>query len=113
MDTKHWTSLNTILDDALKLTPDERITFIYQYKGLSDEMRQEAISFLDSIHKSDDFWDRLIESNNELIEQIDSNTLTTQPIEDSYQPFQIGPYKILNKIASGGMGDVYLAERTD
>lgn len=113
MDTKRWTSLNTILDRALELHPEERIAFIDNDPELSDEMRKDAISFLKSIHKSDTLWDKLIESNSELIDQIIKEDLRPLADDELPPPQQIGPYKILEKLASGGMGNVYRADRTD
>lgn len=115
MDTKHWTSLNAIIDQALELDPEKRVSFINNIDGISDEMRTEAISFLKSIHKSDTFWDDLMESSSELVDQINEHTLSNSSPGDEEQslPDQIGPYKIVRKLASGGMGNVYLAERTD
>jgi len=113
MDTKHWISLNRILDQALELPMEERISFISNYDGLSDEMRKDAISFLKSIHKSDTLWDDLIESSSELIDHININDIEADRFDEANPPDQVGPYKILEKLASGGMGNVYLAERSD
>lgn len=113
MDTERWTSLNSIIDEALDLPPEERIPFIRDYEGLSDDIQHDAISFIKSIQESTHFWDRLIESNHELIHHFESGNAGNLLSEDSFLPDQIGPYKVLHKIASGGMGNVYLAERTD
>src|SRR6056297_3450354 len=113
MDTKRWTTLNTIIDQALELPPEERISFVTTYKDLSDEMRKDAISFLRSIHKSDTLWDDLIESSSELIDHINKSDIEDDIAYEENPPVQIGPYKILEKLASGGMGNVYLAERSD
>ena len=113
MDTKRWTSLNSIIDQALELEPDKRLSFVNSRDGLSDEMRNEAIEFLKSIEKSDTFWDDLMESSSELIDHIDENEIVINSDSESSIPEQIGPYKVMKKLASGGMGNVYLAKRTD
>ena len=115
MDTKRWTSLNSIIDQALELEPEKRLSFINTRDGLSDDMRKEAIEFIKSIEKSDTFWDDLMESSSELIDHIDENEIVINSDSDSDTsiPEQIGPYKVMKKLASGGMGNVYLAKRTD
>jgi serine/threonine-protein kinase len=113
MDTKRWTSLNSIIDQALELEPDKRLSFVNTREGLTDEMRNEAIEFLKSIEKSDTFWDDLMESSSELIHHIDENETVMNLDTESSLPEQIGPYKVIKKLASGGMGNVYLAKRTD
>jgi len=113
MDTKHWTFLNSIIDQALELEPENRLDFINTRDSLSDDMRKEAIEFIKSIEKSDTFWDDLMESSSELIDHIDENEIVINPDSDTSIPEQIGPYKVMKKLASGGMGNVYLAKRTD
>lgn len=113
MDTKRWTFLNSIIDQALELEPEKRLNFINTRDELSDDMRKEAIEFIKSIEKSDTFWDDLMESSSELIDHIDENEIEINPDSDTSIPEQIGPYKVMKKLASGGMGNVYLAKRTD
>src|SRR6056297_402877 len=113
MDTKHWTFLTSIIDQALELEPENRLNFINTRDSISADMRKVAIECIKSIEKSATFWDDLMKSSSELIDHIDENEIVINPDSDTSIPEQIGPYKVMKKLASGGMGNVYLAKRTD
>jgi serine/threonine-protein kinase len=103
-----WATLNSLLDEALELPDDSRSRWIDNLPAKHDAFRPQLrrllltggaadISFLKTIPKLD-----LREKG------------TTESGEDSPPPPEvIAPYRVLHRIAVGGMGTVWLAHRTD
>jgi eukaryotic-like serine/threonine-protein kinase len=102
MTPERWQQIKTLLQEALERDPHERKAFLDEKCGGDPELRAEVDALLDSHAQSGDF----IESPAyELL--ADSLTQT-----DLAPGAAIGPYEIVRRLGSGGMGDIYLAEDT-
>ena len=113
MDSKTWSALNEVLDDVLDLKPDERFNYVRNHPDLDPQLKKQAIRFLESIRESTTFWENLIESNQSLLQALPHEPGSDFQSLDIEPDTEIGPYRIKKKIAAGGMGNVYLADRID
>ncbi|HEY0049871.1 MAG TPA: serine/threonine-protein kinase, partial [Pyrinomonadaceae bacterium] len=106
MQSENWKTIKEVLVEALKLDASERSDFLDK-ADISSEIRQEVESLLtfeeeskdlmnlSAVEFSKDFFDADEEAKNILIGQ------------------RVGVYEIARELGYGGMGAVYLAERTD
>lgn len=101
MDAKNWEKVQTLFDEAIQLEKDDQIDFLNSQCGNDKELYKEVLSLLDadeSIHPI------LNKKASEIISAEEKLNFVGQ---------EIGSYKIIEEIASGGMGTVFLAERSD
>lgn len=113
MNKKFWQIVTSIVDRVLELDPDDQMQFIESECKHDPELKKQVIAFLKSINKSEGLWDELLDSNRALVNELTSSGTSLEEVTKSSVPDQIGPYKINRLLAHGGMGDVYLAERSD
>ena len=109
----NWEQISSIVDRALDLEPDERLAYIQGVCADDDSLKTNVIHFLDSIEPSDGLWDKLVESGSVLVNEITSADVDIDASQLFSPLKQAGPYKVIELIARGGMGNVYLAERSD
>lgn len=104
MATNDWQNIENTFHHALALSGTERVRYISQACAENESMRSEIESLLTSFEKENDF---LEETAFDLgMKVLESN------LDVSLTGREIGFYKIFDKLGSGGMGDVYLAEDT-
>ncbi|MDZ7719306.1 MAG: serine/threonine-protein kinase [Balneolaceae bacterium] len=112
MDKLKWEEVETIVDDVLQLPEDQRQTFIEERCKDDNKLKCEVTELLESITESEGWLENPEEYKSGLYEEITNDTEISGP-DLSLIDKKIGSYTIKKKIGEGGMGSVYMAERTD
>ena len=99
MDTARWEKLKDIFAEAIEAAPDQRLAVIEKLAGDDKQLKAEALELL----SADD-------SPNEVFTGPSHDRLTG--ILEQPEETQVGPYRLIKRLGSGGMGIVFLAERT-
>ncbi|HRH44921.1 MAG TPA: serine/threonine-protein kinase, partial [Pyrinomonadaceae bacterium] len=102
MNKENWQKLNEFFAEALELSPNERTAFIALVED--PEIKNELESLLESHESANKFL------NKNAVEFSAGILLDNSP--EKLIGAQIGQFKIICEIGRGGMGAVYLAERT-
>ena len=95
MNKEIWEKIESIYDQAIALDSKDKVQFVKTSSAGNDEIYQQVIKMLKS---DDDFMEDYpgIVANEEVLE---NHELTS-----------LGHFKIIKKVATGGMGRVYLAQ---
>jgi len=102
MKAERWQEIETVLQDALDRPPLERASFIEDVCAGDEELKSEATTLIAAYEEAGDF-----------IEQpaIARDAYVLLDAGDSAGR-EIGPYRIIERLGAGGMGEVYLAQDT-
>lgn len=102
MNTEQWQKLNELFAAALELSPNERTAFVAAVQ--ESEIKKELESLISAHESSNKFLNKnAVELSAKTLIEDDSSKLVGK---------QIGQFKVIREIGRGGMGAVYLAERT-
>jgi serine/threonine protein kinase/Tol biopolymer transport system component/Tfp pilus assembly protein PilF len=102
MTPERWQQIKAVLEEALERDPLERESYLNEACSGDSDLRAEVEALIDSHARSGDF----IESP---AYEVLSDSLTQTGLVPGTS---IGPYEIIRRLGSGGMGDIYLAEDT-
>lgn len=105
MQIESWEQVKELLDEILEIEPFERRNFLNN-ADISEEVRAEVESLLGFEEQANDLMKMpAIEFSKDFFAgEEDGSSLIGQ---------QIGVYRIIGELGYGGMGAVYLAERSD
>lgn len=98
----------TVLNEALALPEDERENYLNQIYREDTLLGKEVEKLLESEEQSQNFWEEWKNWNQQQLLDLFRDYGTEEPPEE-----QIGPWKLKELIAEGGMGSVWLADRAD
>jgi non-specific serine/threonine protein kinase/serine/threonine-protein kinase len=102
-DPAYWRAAKDILADALELPPNERPAFLDTACGDNAALRAELQSWLSAYDPG--FLEQPIMAA--------LSAALTDPLRSPFVNARFGAFTILREIGHGGMGTVYLAERSD
>ncbi len=98
---ERWGEVKRLFEAALARAPEDREAFLERACDGDSGLRADVESLLDSHERAPEFLDQA--ASDVLDEDDDESLIGTH----------LGPYRIARRIASGGMGTVFLAERAD
>ncbi len=105
MKNYDWNKVSEILVNCLEIETSERQQYLDGLE-LDKELRQEVESLLDSEEDVDS-------SMNLSAVDFSSGFFNGDELENAVAGQQFGAYRVIGELGHGGMGAVYLAERTD
>jgi serine/threonine protein kinase len=100
MSPDHWQRAKDLFGQACERAPDQRASFLDEACLGDEDLRREVSSLLESYQETGSVFDKPVAS---------PFTARVDPMVGR----SIGSYRIIRQIGRGGMGSVYLAERSD
>ncbi|CAN5480125.1 hypothetical protein BH23BAC3_BH23BAC3_24080 [soil metagenome] len=104
MANKKWHKVKQIFSEALELNPGDRERFVKDACGDDKDLLTEVQSLLAAYEKSGP-----LDKSPENLKK----TVFTRPKNPTFKNQVVGNYKIIRALGHGGMGSVFLAERSD
>ena len=112
---ERWRLLTPILDHAFELAPSARSDYLDRACAGDAELRADAEALLAAGLASGQFLEEPLDVYVASLEPTGAKGQRPAPFpgSDVSRHDQIGPYRVVEELASGGMGTVYVADRAD
>ena len=101
----HWPEISALLDEALNLPSTDHAAWIAGLTGQRAAHREALAALL--AHRAE------VETDDFLVDGPKLDNVADLPGARLGEGAQVGPYRLISEIARGGMGTVWLAERSD
>ena len=99
MTPERWQKVDEVLQAALDLPAPERAALLAEVRTGDPELHEEALSLIEAHQQAGDFLEApALETDARVL------------LEADEPDREIGPYKIVNRLGKGGMGEVFLAQ---
>ena len=99
MTPERWQKVDEVLQAALDLPATERAALLAEVRTGDPELHEEALSLIEAHHEAGDFLEApALETDAQVL------------LERGELDREIGPYKIVDRLGKGGMGEVFLAQ---
>lgn len=112
MTTDQWNKIESIVDAALECPEDERDAFIKEKCNGDQDLFRHVTSFLSSVSKADQYFSSTYRTKEKLENEAASISLSFESY-DHFVGSEVGAYTLTALLGKGGMGAVFLGERTD
>ena len=107
VSSPYWKTLNELFAQAAKLPEAQRAAFVDANCGDDQKLRDELLSLLSNADSSEGHA-TLADLRGKVAQAVESLTDT-----DPWIGKELGPYRVLGELSSGGMGTVYEGVRSD
>jgi len=104
MTPERWQQIDRLLEQTLEEEPEERADFLDNACADDSELRREVEALLTAHQQAGSFI--------EVPARVAATAGLAEPLTQSIQGRQLGPYTISSLLGAGGMGEVYLARDT-
>ena len=102
MTPERWQEIEAVLQGALDRPLLERASFLEDACSGDEELKEEAASLIAAYDEAGDFIEQPAIAQDALV--------LLEGDADSNIGREVGPYRIIERLGAGGMGEVYLAQ---
>ena len=106
METKEWKFIKAVLDEVLELDVSDRQVYLNR-----QNLKPEILSEVESLLAFEEVEENLIDLS--AVEYTDGFFDDEEDEQSAFIGHNFGVYRVVRELGFGGMGAVYLAERTD